>query len=55
VVASPSHATLVPTEVTTIEFDQGYRRIEVLNVDGSDAVYFRVGQTAPRSAASSWT
>jgi hypothetical protein len=51
VVASPSHATLVPTEVTTIEFDQGYRRIEVLNVDGSDAVYFRVGQTDPEVGA----
>jgi len=44
---SPQHATLVPDEVTTLEFDQGYRRIEVLNVDGSDAVYFRVGQTDP--------
>lgn len=46
-VASPFHVTLVPDEVTAVEFDQGYRRIEVLNADGSDAVYFRVGQTDP--------
>lgn len=46
-VASPFHVTLVSTEVTAIVFDQAYRRIEVLNVDGTDPVYFRVGQTDP--------
>jgi hypothetical protein len=47
VAGSPQYATLVANQVSTLLFEQGYRRIEVLNVDGTDAVYFRVGQTDP--------
>lgn len=48
---SPQHATLVADTVTTMTFDQDFTRIEVVNVDGADAVYFRVGATAPAVAA----
>lgn len=45
--ASPQHATLVAGQVTTLTFDEDFRRVEVLNVDGAAAVYFRVGAAVP--------
>lgn len=48
---SPQHATLAASVVTPIVFDQDYDRIEVVNVDGVAAIYFRVGQTDPGIAA----
>ncbi len=47
---SPAHATLVADTVTTITFDANFGRVEVLNVDGAAAVYFRVDGTAPTVA-----
>lgn len=48
---SPQHATLTANTVLPIVFDQDYDRIEIVNVDGAAAVYFRVGQTNPGIAA----
>ncbi len=48
---SPWHATLSAGVVLPVVFEQDYERIEVLNVDGAAAVYFRVGQTDPAVAA----
>lgn len=47
---SPQHVTLTPDVVTELLFDQDFTRVEVLNVDGAAAVYFRFGQTAPTVA-----
>lgn len=44
---SPAHAQLVAGAVTTITLDRDYSRVEVTNVDGADAVYFRIGAAAP--------
>lgn len=48
---SPQHTTLVADTVTTVTFDQDFARIEVVNVDGAAAVYFRIGSTDPVVAA----
>lgn len=45
--ASPQHATLVASTVTTLTFDEAYRRVEVLNVDGTAEVYVTTTGTAP--------
>lgn len=45
------HATLSAGIVLPLVFDQDFDRIEVVNVDGAAAVYFRVGQTDPAVAA----
>lgn len=44
---SPQHATLVANTVTTLTFDTDFRHVEVTNVDGAAAVYFRFDGTAP--------
>lgn len=44
---NPQHATLVATVVTTLTFDRDFARIDVLNVDGTAAVYFTVDGTTP--------
>ncbi len=48
--ASPTHSTLVADTVTTVTFDTNFGRVEVLNVDGAAAVYFRVDGVAPTVA-----
>ncbi len=45
--ASPQHATLVATTVATLTFDEDFPVVEVSNVDGAAAVYFRFDGTAP--------
>lgn len=48
VAGSPQHVTLAAGgPATTVTFDQDFEQVEVLNVDGAAAVYFRVGATAP--------
>jgi hypothetical protein len=47
---SPQHATLEAAAVTTLTFDQDFGEVEILNVDGAAAVYFRFGPTAPTVA-----
>lgn len=49
-VASPFHLTLSANLASVVTFEQDYDRIEILNVDGAAAVYFRVGQTDPTVA-----
>lgn len=44
---SPIHLTLEADTVATATFQQDYRRIEVTNVTGTAAVYFRIGQAEP--------
>ncbi len=44
---SPQHVTLVASAVTTVDLGQDYSVVEVLNVDGVAAVYFRFDATAP--------
>lgn len=44
---SPQHSTLVAATVTTLTFDPDFNWVEVLNVDGAAAVYFRADSTAP--------
>jgi hypothetical protein len=51
VAGSPWHATLSAGVALPVVFEQDYDRIEVVNVDGTAAVYFRVGQTNPGVAA----
>lgn len=46
-VDSPRHATLIAATVATVTFEQDYERIEVTNVTGTAAVYFRVGTVDP--------
>lgn len=48
--ASPQHVTLVADTVATLTFDSNFGRVEVLNVDGAAAVYFRTDGTAPTVA-----
>lgn len=48
--ASPQHATLVASTVTTLTFDSDFARVEVLNVTGSAAVYFSVDGSTPTVA-----
>lgn len=48
---SPQHAQLTAGVVLPLTFDQDFDRVEVVNVDGAAAVYFRVGQTDPGVAA----
>lgn len=45
--ASPQHATLVASTVTTLTFNVDFNRVEVLNVDGAAEVYFTMDGTAP--------
>ncbi len=47
---SPQHATLVADTVATLTFDKNFARIEVLNVDGAAAIYFRSDGVAPTVA-----
>lgn len=44
---SPKHVQLTAGVVAPVIFEQDYDRIEIVNVTGSAAVYFRVGQTDP--------
>ncbi len=44
---SPQHATLVANVATPLTFDQDFERVEILNVDGADAVYVKIGATNP--------
>ena len=48
---NPQHATLAAGIVTPLVFDQDFQRVEILNVDGAAAVYFKVGQSDPAVAA----
>lgn len=45
--ASPQHATLVASTVTTLTFDVDFNRVEVMNLDGAAEVYFTASTTAP--------
>lgn len=49
--ASPQHVTLVAGVVSTVTFDADFARIEVTNVDGAAAVYFRMDGVDPVAAA----
>lgn len=49
--ASPQHATLVASTVATLTFDEDFAEVEVTNVDGAAAVYFRFDGVAPVIAA----
>ncbi|MFG3710895.1 hypothetical protein [Micromonospora sp. NPDC047730] len=44
---SPQHATLAANTVTTLTFDEDFPEVEVLNVDGAEAVYFRTDGQNP--------
>ena len=44
---SPQHATLTADTVETFTFDEDYGSVEVLNVDGAAAVYFRTDGVDP--------
>lgn len=44
---SPQHVTLVANTVATLTFDSDAGEVEVLNVDGADAVYVRTDGVAP--------
>lgn len=44
---SPQHATLVANTVLEVDFDRDYTRVEVVNVDGPAAIYFRTDGVAP--------
>ena len=48
--ASPQTTTLTATTVATITLDKDYEHLEVLNVTGTDAVYFAFGTTTPTVA-----
>lgn len=45
--ASPSHRTLVAGQITTVDLDRNYDRIEVLNRDGSSEVFFTTDGSEP--------
>lgn len=46
--ADSEHITLVANTVSTVTLDADYRTVEVVNVNGAAAVYFKVnGGTAP--------
>lgn len=45
------HVTLVASTVTTVTLDRQYGTVEVVNVDGTDAVYFTVNGTVPAVAS----
>jgi hypothetical protein len=45
--ASPTHVTLTANTVTTVTLDNDFKNVEVLNVDGSAAIYFTVDGTTP--------
>ena len=44
---SPQTATLVAATVSSITFARDWNVVEVLNVDGADAVYFTIDGTTP--------
>ncbi|MER7331674.1 MULTISPECIES: hypothetical protein [unclassified Micromonospora] len=44
---SPQHVTLAAGTVTTLTFDEDFAQVEVLNVDGAAAVYFRADGLNP--------
>lgn len=50
---SPQHVTLVAATVSTLTFDRDFDRVEVLNVDGASAVYFRLDGVDPVVGATS--
>lgn len=45
--ASPQHVTLVAATVSTLTFDEDFAEVEVMNVDGTAAVYYRFDGVAP--------
>ena len=45
--ANPQHYTLVASTVKTFDLDDDYKEVEVLNVDGTAAIYFTVNGTTP--------
>jgi len=47
---SPQHVTLVASTVATVTFDEDFSHVEVINVDGVAAVYFRCDGTDPTTA-----
>lgn len=44
---SPQHVTLVASTVSTLTFDEDFRAVEVLNVDGAAEVYFTLDESTP--------
>jgi hypothetical protein len=45
--ASPTHVTLTANTVTTVTLDRNYGSVEILNVDGSAAIYFTIDGSDP--------